>query len=254
MRSASRSLARRRSFSRPSAYGVQAFTLLEISVVIVIISLLVGFILVFVSDMVNKRRLIDTKLRIDTIVKALENYREMNEHFPCPASRTVAQSNASFGMEVNSGTCTYTSAPAGTVRVETSGGSGVWVLIGTIPTKDLMLDNNLMLDGYGNRFSYIVMQGLTEDFSGEGALNVKDGGANDIITNGAFAVVSHGKDGKGAYLFSTGAATAACDASNLDKENCDDDYTLVDAPYNDGSTAASFFDDVIRWRSKLNYQ
>jgi prepilin-type N-terminal cleavage/methylation domain-containing protein len=234
-----------------------AFTLLEMAIVVGIITIISGSIIVFARDMISKRQAIDTESKMNEIVEALEHYYQLNGHFPCPASLTAAKTATTIGQMVNSGDCTYTSAPTGTLRVETAASSGVWVLMGALPTHALSMTNEMMQDGYGNRFSYIVMQTLTEASTfaaGAGALTIKDGPTNNIITDGAFVVFSHGSDGTGSYLHDKGTLKTACGAANLDTENCDWDVTFVDAPYNNGSVAANYFDDFIRWKSKQDYQ
>lgn len=229
---------------------------MELTVVIGMVGIILGAIFVFVKDMIAKRRAIDTELRIEAVIEALEHYQDLNGHFPCPASRSDVVGAAAFGKEANSGDCTYTAAPSGTLRVETAVSSGIWVLIGVLPVKDLGLSSDMIRDGYNNRFSYAVMQSAAEMSTfnaGVGGLIIKDGGGNNIITDGAYVVISHGYDEIGAYDFPNGTLKSACGATNLDIENCDWDVTFVDAPYNNGSVAANYFDDFIRWSSKASY-
>lgn len=239
-----------------SILNKRGFSLLEMSIIIGIIAILMTMIFVFVSDILAKRRAIDTETRIDAIVAALDHYYDLNGHFPCPASRADLPSASTFGKEVNSGDCTYTVAPAGTLRVETVASNGIWMLTGVVPVKDILLSTDMIQDGYGNRFSYVVMQSLTETstFSaGAGGLIVQDSGLNVIVNTGAFVVVSHGYDGLGAYRFSSGTLLGSCNATNLDKENCNWDRVFIDGTYNKGAIAANYFDDFVRWRSRLSY-
>ena len=86
--------------------------------------------------------------------------------------------------------------------------------------------------------------------------------------NAAYVVVSHGPDGRGAFPMSgtsipgkklcntsasantspppcTSSATMTC----IDIENCNDDAIFFDTAYNDGATAAQYFDDYVVWGS-----
>lgn len=230
-----------------------AFTLLELSVSIAIIALIMSGSLVLISNIVSKHQGTDAQIKLDKIVIALENYYQRNGHLPCPASRTDAPNTANFGKQVNSGDCTYTVAPAGTARIETVASSGLWMLVGVVPTRDLLLRDDSMNDGYGNRFTYAVAQPLADSATfdaGTGTITIKDSAGNNIITDGAYVMLSHGKTGEGAYRFNSGSQTLACGATNLDIENCDADTTFMDATFNNGTVAASFFDDYIRWKSK----
>jgi prepilin-type N-terminal cleavage/methylation domain-containing protein len=70
----------------------------------------------------------------------------------------------------------------------------------------------------------------------------------------AYAVVSHGADGRGAIPINgtTIPASKACNTSATDGENCDDDSIFLDGFFNDGSQASLFFDDYVVYGSHEN--
>lgn len=232
----------------------RGFTLLELSISIAVIGIMLGSTAVVLSDKIDGSQVEESKERIDEITEALIAYKVRNGNLPCPASLTTVPGNAAFGREVNSGDCTYTSAPAGTSRIETTGGSGIFMLRGAVPVYDLLLPPSYAADMYGNLYTYSVMQPLTEEGTfddGAAAIVVKNAGGTDIITDGAFVVVSHGKEGEGAYRLLSGAQTVACGATNLDIENCDADVTFIDTlPSDDQAQGANYFSDLVRWKSK----
>lgn len=90
-------------------------------------------------------------------------------------------------------------------------------------------------------------------------------------TAAAYAVVSHGPDGRGAFPMSGTSVPAKKRCNNdagantspppctdntmltcIDIRNCDDDASFFDTTYNDGTTAATYFDDYVVWGSNAN--
>lgn len=67
----------------------------------------------------------------------------------------------------------------------------------------------------------------------------------------AYAVVSHGPNGLGAFSANGSSipANKTCTGSGIDVENCDDDAIFFDSDYNDGTQASVFFDDYIVYGS-----
>lgn len=236
---------------------IHAFSLLELAISIGIISILMGSTLVVLSKKEGDSQQEVSEDHLDAIQTALVRYKIRKGHLPCPASLTELPTVATFGREVNAGDCTYTVAPAGTSRLETAASSGVWMLTGAVPIYGLNLPDDYMQNEFGDRYTYSVMQTLTESGTfeaGVGAIAIKDSAGNDLITDGAFVVISHGADGKGAYRFESAALKAACGAStNLDVENCDADVAFRKAPMSTTGDAANYFDDLVRWRSKQTF-
>lgn len=232
------------------------FTLLELSVSIGIIALMLSGTLTIMSDFAVKQESIRTKDDLQVISDALVAYKDRNGRLPCPASQTVVYGSASYGRQVNAGDCSYTTAPTGTTRTETAASSGKWVLSGAVPVRDLLLRDSFMKDKFGNRYTYVVPQELANAStfsSGEAVINVKRSTGDDVALDGAFALISHGQDGKGAYREGSGALKQACGAStNLDVANCTPGATIMDAPFNDGQVEASYFDDTVVWKSKVD--
>jgi hypothetical protein len=213
-------------------------------------------VLTVMGDFAVKQESLRTKDDLQIISDALVAYKDRNGRLPCPASQTVLYGSAAYGKQVNSGDCTYTVAPAGTTRTETAASSGKWVLSGAVPVRDLLLRDSFMRDKFGNRYTYVVPQVLTgaSTFAaGEAVLTVKSETSQNIAEDGAFALISHGQDGKGAYREGSGALKQACGAStNLDVANCTPGATIMDAPFNDGQVAASYFDDTVVWKSRVD--
>ena len=240
----------RRSFTHPTC----AFSLIELSALLVVLALAMSSIISIKTSEVDRDTRVNSKSNIDRVYAALNAYAGRNGRLPCVASRTLAASDSNFGREVLVDCTADTSTPAGTLRYETVASSGIWVREGAVPVYDLLLPESMMFDEYGNRYSYAVIEKLTEASNyaaASGALVVKDAADADISTNAAFVVFSHGKDGKGAYRYGSGSLKVACGATaNLDVENCDGDAIFRKADYAETQTAALYYDDLFRYGTK----
>jgi len=221
----------------------KGFTLLEISIVLAIMGILmVGFLQGNLA-LLKKNRITGTKKKMAVIEKALMNHLLLNGNLPCPAGLTVLEGNASFGVEET--TC------AGT-GIFTSGN----FIGGAIPTATLNLNNEMMRDEWGNRFSYVVNINYTGAGTGfrlqnptANAITVyTEGVSNAITTKAVYSIVSHGENGLGAYGYTSGVqgSTAGIlteETANLagaNGFNTTNVYTLYDEN----------FDDIVRYKTK----
>jgi prepilin-type N-terminal cleavage/methylation domain-containing protein len=224
------------------------YTLIELSVVLVIISLLTAGGLTLGAGMVNQAAHIDTKKILNQIDQSLRDYYTVNGRLPCPAVRDLAITHADFGREVNSGACNIDSEIAGT-RYSND------VHIGMIPVRALGLSDRAASDKYGNRILYAVTRQLTDASvfgAEEGAIQVLPAIGGAILDDAAYFVWSAGKDHKGAPLYTTAAIPNACAGAALDEENCNNDHIFREAPFNNGEVEANFFDDHARWAPKFH--
>lgn len=247
----------------------QGFSLLELSVVLAIISVLVGFGMTLSNTVMKNSDKLVTQERLLIIKKALDNYAAQNGFLPCPAKRALAADDSAFGMEMrNSTTCTTS---ADLVRVPASGTP--FTFIGAVPVRALGLSANFAGDAWGNKFTYVVSGQHVGDIDSyatvDGPISVRYGdrtmtsytittartdalGAYNVPGPAAtFVVISHGPDGKGAYPTNGITISTPCGSSNNnDVENCDDaNMIYYDTAYNDGTDAAKFFDDYVVWSS-----
>ncbi|MFZ4125606.1 MAG: tail fiber domain-containing protein [Rickettsiales bacterium] len=232
-----------------------AFSLVELSIVLAILGVMTAGGLSIGTSVVEQQANVASNTQLDSINQALQDYFKTQRRLPCPANRTLALGAAGFGAEA--GVCNTGGALAGTVSV---GG----VRIGALPVRALGLRDRSIADEFGNRYIYAVTERhtLDTDFTStapvyQGMITMLDGGGNTIASGGtnsgvSYVVVSTGNDGKGALRYQTAGAAVACGASaNLDVQNCNDDATFRDARFNNGSVAASFFDDFVRWMPKF---
>jgi prepilin-type N-terminal cleavage/methylation domain-containing protein len=222
------------------------FSLLELSIGLVIMSVLATGALTVGGVVVEQQQFNGTKDRVAEAKKALMEYFAVNGRLPCAARFSAAPNTANYGVEVD-----CTAVVADTTRV---GGN---LRIGALPVRTLGLRDSAMGDEYGNRILYAVSEDFTNAgtvAAGTGRITMRDGGGNAIATAGtnnagAFVVFSTGPDGKGGYRLQTGAARGGC-TGGLDTENCNGDAVFRDAKFNNATGAAAFYDDMLAWAPK----
>ncbi len=206
-----------------------AFSLIELSIVLAIISILVTGALSLSTNNANKEKIRITNERINEVYKAMGIYLAKNGKLPCPASVKIDKTNQSYGSAAD---CSYdcsSSFPSSSLGIWCAkNNTNVWY--GMIPTKTLKLSSDYAEDAFGNRFSYFVLRGYTNTstfgtendatFVGNGAPNnytatvdnlsigtnrirvhetLNFGNPKPITYNAIFVIVSHGPNGYGAW-------------------------------------------------------
>lgn len=224
----------------------------------VIMALVGGAALTLLMAQVDSQRQATTRVRQDAIRIALTNFISRNSRLPCPADPTLAPGSANYGVEAATpGTCT---------GITSNGTAPGTVVTGLVPWVSLGLAADAVTDGFFNQISYQVvlsatnlkpesvagMRGfITLHSSGPGVLGAPTTGnqINDcsggVATNPCAAVValvSHGKNGYGAYL-SGGARSSTAGTGADEQANADNDSRFVRKDFSDAS--ANPFDDIV---------
>ncbi len=236
-----------------SWHKTRGSSLIAVSIIILVASLMISSHVGTTQNRESENKIKITNDNLDAIEKAISVFYRQNGFIPCPAGRTAAINTATFGTSEN--------CAAGVVDTFEPVAAGVdTVRIGVVPTRTLSISDKYMYDGWNNRIKYAVIRDLARTsamYSGyttgtSRVITIQDvaGTAiNPINTNQtAYVLVSHGKDGSGARNFLGTAIPAAC-LANQDNENCDDDVIFRFQPSNDASGTASYFDDIIRWKT-----
>lgn len=240
---------------------ISGFTLLELGIALVVLSLLLSGVLTIVNQNNRIAKQAELKTKMDVIESALIGFRKNNGRIPCPGptaigATPVSETHASFGLESsNPGTCTEAAAVF-LANTNTVGGM--------VPVRSLGLSDDYAFDPWGGQFFYAVDKRMTSatlfaattptDQSNAGNITVKDSVEANRTTLAIVVVVSFGENGHGAYQAS-GARKYSDSPGAHELENCD---CTASAPGTFNSVfyqeaASTNYDDVTRYylRSQL---
>ncbi len=255
------------------------FTLLELSIVILIFGFIVTPLIDLYSKNINSQRRTVTVERVEKAVSQIRIYRTNSFSAPCPADRTLNINDANFGISdcgaavaglavgaciPGGGICKVAGARAPSIPAAPLQDT---VLIGAYPFRTISKTNGSLsgleesLDGWNNKLTYAVSLKATplsstprnslaigQDFKfGVIAAHDEfgDTAANNtagINDDGLFVVLSHGETANGAYSLD-GVLVQPCDVTTRDGENCDNDAVFRRAVGNYDAAGATFYDD-----------
>lgn len=237
----------------------KGFTLVELSIVLVIIAILAGMGLTASISTLNFAKRKQTEAKLDTVEKAIAGFVAVNGRLPCPANASLNINDANFGLEYCTGNHSATvTLPTGV----TNEGSDNTVIAGAIPYVELALPLEFVTDGWDNRFTYIITRGMAGTgatygtpttparFRGmsDGLITIEDSTGANRTNVAAFALISHGPNGFGAWPKFGGTQLGA--SSDLDEiEN-----THVGGTWNAIFVQKDFtetFDDIVRYKRKF---
>ncbi len=239
----------------------KAFSLIELSIAIMVISILiVGFLNVSSGKSSNNKVKI-TKDRIDVIYKSLGEFVLKNKRLPCPASiKAIKTSDATYGTEgIAAGTCT-----AGTGVYLSTATNATKMVYGMVPTQTLGLSSDYGEDNFGNKIAYIVDKDYTSSTTfasaNTGIIGQKyvNGALTTDVGNAIYALVSYGANQSGAFSAKTSNQNAA--SSDVDER-----YNYPTS-FNDTAKTANFsqilvksterstvFDDIVYYRNRDDF-
>lgn len=217
--------------------NADGFSLIELAIVLLIVGLLLGGLLGPISTRVEQEERQQTQKQLEDIKEALFGFALTNGRLPCPADPIVATGSVGAGTEK----CSITS--------------------GVLPWVDLGVPET---DAWGRRFTYHVTTSFMDAIAAttvspptsctsiptqssfalcsEGNITITDG-SSDISTKIPALVVSHGKNGYGAYTPQGSPPIPTTDAGPDESKNSNGDATYVSHAY------TSQFDDIVTWLS-----
>ena len=248
---------RRRSLSgishRPRR---EAFSLIELSVVILVIGLFSAGALLLTDNEGSQRCVEETDAEIVAIQEALENFALREQRYPKPANPTLGTNDGNYGLELTNG---VNPADASFDTLEPAGlTASNGVLIGNLPFVTLGLANSMDTDCWNQHYTYAVSNALTSRHPTEGYPEPKTTGriglragtptsAQILSDYGSYVILSHGPDGVGARKRGASAASASpCVGNGIDVANCDSDHLFFTVPRVGGeATLPEHFDDII---------
>lgn len=242
---------------------IWGFTILESAVVLAIVVLIAGAGIAIASATLEVNRVEETYERIYQIKDAIEAYKNEYGYLPCPAGeREYSDDDFGIGEGTNQDEdeCdTRCDAP----NLLTADSDRI--VAGTVPVRTLSMDPRLILDGWNRRFTYVVDSYLTCDDSegagagtgpgyadnSTGAITIKNAGGTNITTTAAMVLISHGRNGHGAWAVRSGTRLSVASPSALEQQNAH-----VGESYNSTfviSPLASDFDDIVFYQAKWRF-
>ncbi|MGQ0526593.1 MAG: type II secretion system protein [Alphaproteobacteria bacterium] len=233
------------------------FTIIELSLVLIIFGGIAGGLLAAYRLYGMQGARMQTVEAIASLDDALVKFQDKHKYYPCPADPAAGRGDPGYGR-----------SNCGLPPTATPGRGGEPVLTGAVPFATLLdpdsdpaTDDGLDLDispdtardGWGHRLTYAVTQRLTNPAitsynDAFGAIFLNDENGNSILAQPGtahIALVSHGRNGSGAYT-PEGVLVGACPPPPaVENENCDgDDAIFLSGLASDN--AATFNDDIAR--------
>jgi prepilin-type N-terminal cleavage/methylation domain-containing protein len=255
----------------------KAYSLLELSIVIIIISILIAGALSVSTSGVHNARVKVTQERMREIYKAMGNFLITNRRLPCPAPINAIESlDVNYGVEVEAGAgC---DAAAGVFQSTFN----VNLMYGMVPTRTLGLSNEMAKDGFDSKITYIIDQRFanaanpdaaliaipgaefsTADLAG-GVLTIQEKPSavvQTITTEAIMALVSHGVNKAGA--FNNNSANSNARSTDIDENDNDLGAAISAAPIPNTSdfnailvaSAANsdIFDDIVFFKRRNDF-
>ncbi len=246
--------------SNGRAAGMRGFTLLELSVVVLVITLLLGSLLIPLATQVEQRNVSETQKRLQEVKEALIGYAMANGRFPCPAGTVAGEKGIekfAAGGSAADGNCSnffdgY--VPGITLGLSNIDGDGFVVdAWGLQQNRVRYAISNTTVGGSTNPFTKTGgMQAAGIASLGQPTINLifvcaaspgtgiqaNCNGAQILASDAVFVVYSLGKNA------ATSGGTSADEAANLN-----DDPVFVSRV---NSQKDVEFDDLMLWSSRYN--
>lgn len=240
------------------------FSLIELTFVIVIVAMVISTIIFTTQARLDVARIYTTKERIQIIIDSIERYAESFGHLPCPAQMDAnRQTDNDYGWATGSAAA-YATDPQGNCpqAISVASHASGDIVKGMVPVKSLIpaLDPQIAVDGWGNRFSYIIMENYSvrDNYAGTGSYttasisianhpNTGSGYSSEATSEAVYVLISHGPNGHGAYRDRDGAQITISSPTNDDTENTD-----TDRVFSQSMPLAEYYDDILisktRWQ------
>ncbi|HTT08737.1 MAG TPA: prepilin-type N-terminal cleavage/methylation domain-containing protein [Gammaproteobacteria bacterium] len=222
----------------------KGFTLIELAVVLLVVSLLLGGLLVPLSTQMSQRNIQTTQAQLDEIREALLGFAVVNGYLPCPTN-TTDPTSPNYGQE--------------DVRVAGAcpSASGIlpWKTLGVSEYDAWGIGRNAAADPWTGYFRYRVQLifsnsithiAMNSDPTAGGTLSVQDAAGNVLTSNTEPPV---------AIVYSTGPGDADGDANNLradgaNETNDPDNPAPTASTVYQGGLPTATFDDLTTWISR----
>lgn len=220
----------------------RGFTLIELAIVLVIVTILVGGLAMPLSAQIQARRVAETKRTLEEAREAIIGYAMTHPGTPATNRRLPCPDTDGDGNENRDGSGSFCAAESGFFP---------WVDLGVAAQ-----------DAWGNRLRYAISTGLAHPNAGFSASTTLaqplvictshtcSPASPDVANNLAFAVVSHGPNGWGAQNMNNAPGILQAAPSGLDETaNLNGDRIYVSRAPSDSGSASGEFDDLPAWIS-----
>jgi len=242
-------------------HSTAGFTLVEMSVVLIIVGIMIAAFAGPYSIYVKKKQIDGTQRVVETVTDKIGEFRTANGRYPCPASLTATRDDEEYGRESD---CESSSVAVG----DPVGADGYYIQentravgatnltqrirVGAVPFRQLNLDESDAYDAYGGRLLYAV----TEELAQDGQFDISRGGIQIVDASGAsaieppgsahFILLSHGANQSGAYT--QAGALIPCPATGTEAENCNiSDEGIYTVSQKVGRAGATEYDDIVSY-------
>ena len=233
------------------------FTLVEMAIVLVIVGFLLSGGGTILSSQLEMRRVQETNALLSEVREALIGFAIANGRLPCPAPATTATGSVGAGLEEATG--------IGSALACTNAKG-----VGVVPWATLGVSE---VDSWGRRFTYRVTLEFARGATGQtvfaagcvppsnpqnaafalcsnGTMNViSTGGGSTVALNVPAVVISHGKNGNGAYTSQGAQLGAGADAGELDNQLTTGGANMANLSFV-SKTPTATFDDLVSWISQ----
>jgi len=242
--------------------ATRGFSLVELSMVIAIIGISLSGALDLATTSTTAQMISSTNARLDAVEQALQVFVLNNQRLPCPADATASQISAGFEGAATVNGCANSNFSSGTVYE------------GMVPTKTLGLSDQYMADAWNRRFTYVVDARFANSAStaicssttasqmcfknttipqstDTSSIKINGSSGTQIAANAAYAIISHGPNGSGAWIYSGSATRIAASSDADEKSNTGNDAGTFDNIFVQ-KDATTTFDDIARYSTKAN--
>ncbi|MCB9991722.1 MAG: prepilin-type N-terminal cleavage/methylation domain-containing protein [Rhodospirillales bacterium] len=201
----------------------KGYTLIELAISIVVVGLLLAPAFGIYSLYIKDQRFKQTEFSLSQSQNAVGGFRSLYGRYPCPAAPNIPISDPAYGYE----DCSLAPIAGNNAIV-----SDPDVLIGSLPFRELNMEERDSIDGEGARLLYAVTKSMTADTTfheHNGAITLIDINGDMATTpdhSAHFVILSSNENNDGMYS-RDGVLIGGCPvAPALENENCNGDTTF----------------------------
>jgi prepilin-type N-terminal cleavage/methylation domain-containing protein len=187
----------------------KAYTLVELSIVLVVISVFISSGLKIFTNNIVQTKTVNTKEKMQIVYKALAEYLMENKKLPRPADLAKSRDSDAniYDESINCDSTNF--------------------CFGAVPIVKLHLSSNFAEDDFGNKILYVVDSRFSKSSANFNALNFSNDGDRGIINNTfIMLLLSSGSNSCGSYKIN-GIQNDACNPDADENENADNDISFI---------------------------